>query len=433
MDTDTGVVYKIASRASRIGVMRFRMPRNVYSWMYGFARLSQYSKARCIIEFDEYAEDVFIELRELRSFFIASCNFGYVTERIKEECEKAIRENREELLAKDAPLESELHKISLKTISQTDLYKEKGWDSFENVVELVKFFSERAKENGIYYFHSFTGSSARRADPDKTKDPGDVDWDFEDALYRRILKKEEYDTPQPGTEEYKVVMANRMIKFYSERIERAATENDLLKDTYYEALFDHETMWEKLDIKNSRKEYLDKALSIYSMLLSSDLIDRADRYSIKVEMDSFIRDEHTAERAAKKLEGNVTIDDIREEIRDEMQVKFDIQLERARIDIEKSYRDMYELFIPGSVEKEVKKLLPDLFKEKEKPESKPYRVYRSSSYSYAQQLQGEFDTKEEAQKYAAQLNEEMDKMASETWFDMKDYRSAYVEGPKEDS
>lgn len=40
-------------------------------------------------------------------------------------------------------------------------------------------------------------------------------------------------------------------------------------------------------------------------------------------------------------------------------------------------------------------------------------------------------TRKEAEEYAAKFNEEMDKMASEPGFDMRDYRRAYVSGPKE--
>ncbi len=441
MNTKMGVVYKIASRASDIGVTRFRMPRNVYSWMYGFAHLSRYSKGRINIEFPEDAEEVEKQLRGLGAFFLACRTTAFS---IKFNIEKLIRENRYDLLPEiTGDPQSKVYNNSLRTIAQTDAYGgEAGWDVFDSVTELVKFLSVKAKENGFYFFWQLAGcrDTPNEDDPkleDEISRPWE-DWDFE-----KIVKKEMSDLPDPSTDDFKVVTTKRMIAFYADRIEKASFEDkeDTIVDSYYDALLDHEFMWKRLkavshleglsDSIKSLGDRFETTLKIYRNMLASKYVRPEEKYAVRFEMDSFIKDEHFAESASRQIKGEFSLDDLKKDITDSLRLDYDTRLEKLRFDMKKEYEEEYRRQFPEDVKSEVTKLRPDLFKEPEKPAPKPYRVYRSESYSYMRQLQGEFDTREEALEYAAELNRIMDEMASDYSFDMRDYRSAYVEGPED--
>ena len=206
METESSVVYKIADRASEIGRTRFRMPRNIYSWLYGFAHLSCYSRGRINIEFPEDAEEVEKQLRKLCAFFLA-CKTPPFS--IKMNIEKVIREKRYDLLPKiTGEPESDIYIRNQKTLIQTDLYdKGNGWNAFLDVTELVQYLCDRANENGNYFFNQFTccKNAIDETDP-KIKDQIQRTW--ENDTFTKILKNEDFDPPQPGTDEFKVVTAN---------------------------------------------------------------------------------------------------------------------------------------------------------------------------------------------------------------------------------
>ena len=212
-------------------------------------------------------------------------------------------------------------------------------------------------------------------------------------------------------------------------------------DVYYNALLAHEFMWDRLkrvahlldlsDTEEASKKRYDTTLKIYKNMLSTEYAREEEKYAIRYEMDSFIKDEHRAKSAVKQIHDEYSLEDLKQDIADDMRLEMDIKLEKLRLEIEKEYNKKYREDFSGIVRAEMEKLLPDLFKEQEKVDDKPYKVYTTSSYSYQEQLFGSYDTFEEASSAASGFNDYMEQMRGEYCFDMKDYRSAYVVGPKE--
>lgn len=442
METELGVVYKIADRASEIGCTRFRMPRNIYSWLYGFAHLSCYSTGRINIEFPEDAEEVERQLRKLCAFFLA-CDKR--PSGIEMDIELIIRNKRYDLLPKiTGEPESDIYIRNIKTMIQIDTYGGgKGWNAFLDVTELVRHLCDRANENGDYFFNVFTHYRKTIDETDsKVKDQIQCPW--EDYKFTQIVKNEDFDPPQPGTDEFKVVTANRIIPFYSRTIEVGVSEDEKESNsfTYYDALLAYEFMWDRLkrvahlvgcaDTEKAHKERCDTTLKIYKNMLSSMYVRDEEKYSVRFEMDSFIKDEHLVNNTVKQMNDEFSLDDLKQGIIDEMRLNFDVKLEKLRHDMRDEFYREYLDDLPKTIREEVKKLLPDLFKEPEKPKEKPYKVYRSESYSYAHgQLMGTYDTYEEAKKDADAFNDNMEEMRGSYTFDMRDYATAYVVGPKE--
>lgn len=440
METELSVVYKIAERASEIAITRFRMPRNIYTWLYGFAYLSRYSTGRINIEFPEDAKEVEKQLRKLCAFFLACKKPPFS---IKMDIEKVIREKRYDLLPKiTGEPESDIYIRNQKTMLQTDLYDNgNGWNAFLDVTELVQFLCERANENGNYFFNQFTHcvNTIDETDP-KIEDQIHRPWENDE--FTRILKNEDFDPPQPGTDEFKVVTANRIIPFYSRTIEVGVSEdeNESNSSTYYDALFAHEFMSDRLkrvaslvgysDTEAAQKKRYDTTLKIYKNMLSSRYVNDEEKYAIRFEMDSFIKDEHLVNNTVKQMNDEFSLDDLKQGIIDEMRLNFDVKLEKLRHDMREEFYREYLDHLSEKIRAEVKELLPDLFIEPEKPKEKPYKVYRSESYSYAHgQLMGTYDTYEEAKKDADAFNDNMEEMRGSYTFDMRDYATAYVVGP----
>ncbi len=442
---EKGVVYKIASRASEIGTTRFRMPRNVYSWLYGFAHLSSYSRWKINIEFPEDAEEVERQLRELCAFFLACQRTPSSIQRYIEVL--LIRENRYDLLPDiTGEPESNVYKMNIKTLAQTDAHDGvDGWDDYESVTELVKYFLDKGIENGFSFFGKWANSKAV-PNMDDPRIENNIDRSWKDYDFNKMIKNEDFDPPKPGTDDFKVVTANRKVAFYKKDIDRVINDDDGFADEYYDALFDHEFMCNRLkavshlvglsdsqEVMNIIKGRFDTTYKIYEKLLSSKRVLDYDKCSVRYEFNSFIRGEHLAENAVKQKSGDLSLKDIRQEISDGLRLEMDVKIDKLRVYIEKEYLDKsYREEFPRIVRSEVEKLLPDLFKKEEEPKSKPYKVYRSASYSYPyDQLVGSYDTIEEAKRVAHELNEEMEKMREEGALDLRDYRTAYVKEPGE--